>query len=237
LGVELLIALSVFALACIVAIVRTVEQLPSRPSRRRSSDRDGPRGKVRKVRVEPGVVVGRRPGIKVKAEVQVDGAKYKVLEYRVRFRHPNGVPVMAHASRYYGPGGELVARARTRPLANDPARYPDLWLFLPYTAFELAGGVHELEVQFDLELEGRWFAGGKVMSHLDLPAQAAIAAPASAVEFAIVATGTDQAALCPVCSVAVTEDPHPCPRCETIHHLDCWEYNEGCTTYGCAGAD
>jgi hypothetical protein len=24
-----------------------------------------------------------------------------------------------------------------------------------------------------------------------------------------------------------------CPDCELVHHLDCWEENEGCAVYGC----
>jgi hypothetical protein len=26
-----------------------------------------------------------------------------------------------------------------------------------------------------------------------------------------------------------------CPRCATPHHADCWEYNRGCSIYGCTG--
>lgn len=38
---------------------------------------------------------------------------------------------------------------------------------------------------------------------------------------------------CPVCGESVGAAPTPCPRCDTPHHFDCWEYNEGCGVYGC----
>lgn len=39
---------------------------------------------------------------------------------------------------------------------------------------------------------------------------------------------------CVVCRTPLPDDPHLCPRCETPHHLDCWEYTGGCAIYGCA---
>lgn len=42
--------------------------------------------------------------------------------------------------------------------------------------------------------------------------------------------------ICQVCGDPV--DPskgYNCPVCNTIHHLDCWEYLGTCSTYGCTG--
>ena len=42
------------------------------------------------------------------------------------------------------------------------------------------------------------------------------------------------AALCQVCGELVKlEAAKCCPRCDTAHHHDCWEYMGGCSIYGC----
>jgi hypothetical protein len=39
--------------------------------------------------------------------------------------------------------------------------------------------------------------------------------------------------VCPVCGHGV-EGGHPCPRCRTPHHEDCWTYMGGCAIFGCS---
>jgi hypothetical protein len=39
---------------------------------------------------------------------------------------------------------------------------------------------------------------------------------------------------CPVCGHAVEGGGHPCPRCSTPHHEDCWKYSGGCAIFACA---
>jgi len=46
---------------------------------------------------------------------------------------------------------------------------------------------------------------------------------------------------CPVCACPIEENDGECggnvkicPACDTPHHNDCWEYNEGCAIYGCS---
>lgn len=43
------------------------------------------------------------------------------------------------------------------------------------------------------------------------------------------------AAICPVCSCDVGEgDVVACPRCDTLHHVDCWSWvGERCAIFGC----
>jgi len=41
---------------------------------------------------------------------------------------------------------------------------------------------------------------------------------------------------CQVCGTAIEGAHVKCLRCESPHHVDCWEFNEGCSTYGC-GSD
>lgn len=40
---------------------------------------------------------------------------------------------------------------------------------------------------------------------------------------------------CLVCRDALETDLITCPKCATPHHAQCWDYNRGCSTYGCRG--
>jgi hypothetical protein len=54
-------------------------------------------------------------------------------------------------------------------------------------------------------------------------------------ELNIIEVSTDAAgAHCPVCATSLTgEDNISCPRCNTLHHKDCWDFNGTCAVYGC----
>jgi len=48
-----------------------------------------------------------------------------------------------------------------------------------------------------------------------------------------VSTETSEAH-CPVCATSLAkEETVACPRCETLHHKDCWEFNGACAVFGC----
>lgn len=42
-----------------------------------------------------------------------------------------------------------------------------------------------------------------------------------------------RSAVCPVCGEPLHGDKLFCSQCHTPHHRDCWEYVDGCATYGC----
>ena len=42
---------------------------------------------------------------------------------------------------------------------------------------------------------------------------------------------------CKVCGEAIFFNRIHCARCETPHHLDCWEYSTGCSVYACGCRD
>lgn len=44
-----------------------------------------------------------------------------------------------------------------------------------------------------------------------------------------------EAKTCPYCMMTLRPNDHikVCPKCGIPHHMDCWEENGGCTTYGC----
>lgn len=39
--------------------------------------------------------------------------------------------------------------------------------------------------------------------------------------------------ICQVCGTEIGAKCQPCPKCETPHHPECWEFTHGCSTYGC----
>jgi len=41
---------------------------------------------------------------------------------------------------------------------------------------------------------------------------------------------------CQVCGEELGQDLVACRSCATLHHRDCWDYNRGCSTYGCRPA-
>jgi hypothetical protein len=40
---------------------------------------------------------------------------------------------------------------------------------------------------------------------------------------------------CQLCGDAIEAAGHPCPYCGVPHHVECWDFHGGCTTYGCPG--
>lgn len=38
---------------------------------------------------------------------------------------------------------------------------------------------------------------------------------------------------CPVCGQSLSKPISSCASCHTPHHAECWEYNEGCSIFGC----
>lgn len=57
----------------------------------------------------------------------------------------------------------------------------------------------------------------------------------------ILVTSVTQSPLarCPICRDQIPSDSGQtiaCPQCGTIHHQECWKYNQGCGAYGCGGS-
>src|SRR5262245_47422034 len=51
--------------------------------------------------------------------------------------------------------------------------------------------------------------------------------------------GTGRAAgNCPICQTAIesTDQYVTCPKCDQVHHQECWREIGGCSTYGCEQA-
>ena len=42
---------------------------------------------------------------------------------------------------------------------------------------------------------------------------------------------------CPVCASQIDGEVHACERCDTPHHVDCWEYAGGCAIFGCVPSE
>ena len=45
--------------------------------------------------------------------------------------------------------------------------------------------------------------------------------------------GAGAPSVCQVCGEAIRGDHVACMKCDTPHHLDCWQYTGQCSTYGC----
>ena len=44
--------------------------------------------------------------------------------------------------------------------------------------------------------------------------------------------------VCPVCMEVVSEGKaRVCPRCGTVHHVECWDFQGGCGRYACEGQE
>jgi hypothetical protein len=50
--------------------------------------------------------------------------------------------------------------------------------------------------------------------------------------------GPPTGATCPICQTDILggEATHCCPRCQQVHHRECWQEVGGCSTYGCEEA-
>jgi RNase P subunit RPR2 len=48
----------------------------------------------------------------------------------------------------------------------------------------------------------------------------------------------DAAVTCPICQTTIRADESAirCPKCDQVHHSECWLENSGCGTYGCTCA-
>lgn len=58
-------------------------------------------------------------------------------------------------------------------------------------------------------------------------------APLAEDAFEVLAATAAGEARCKICGEAIEHEVIRCRRCETPHHLACWEYNDGCSVYGC----
>lgn len=75
------------------------------------------------------------------------------------------------------------------------------------------------------------FLGSSAPSPPLAPAVSTAPVPAPATTGPVVGT-------CPICQSAITEgeDVLRCPRCDQVHHRECWAEVGGCSTYGCEEA-
>lgn len=189
---------------------------------------------VDKVVVEPVTRLGNREGIKVVATVRVEEGFGVRLRYRVEFTHPDGSPVAARAARYKSASGAVASEALTRPIENDPAVFPGLWIFLPFGAFDLPPGLHDLVVRFSLALGAEPVAEGRAAFSIVHPGAPELERSRVDPE-AMSITGAGERLLiqCRVCNEGLKGLAYLCPSCAAPHHLDCWQYNQGCSVYGC----
>jgi hypothetical protein len=52
----------------------------------------------------------------------------------------------------------------------------------------------------------------------------------------VAAPASGKGTQCQVCGSELDRDLVSCGACATPHHRECWDYNRGCSTYGCRRA-
>ncbi len=207
-----------------------------------------PRIGIRDLRVEPVTRLGKRSGVKLVARVRVEGGRGQPLVYQAGFRLPSGVPVRSEASHYRDDQGRLRASARTAPLAHDDAAFDDLWIFVPFGAFALAAGTHDLDALLELSAGPEATASARCRFLLVQPEAGAARAPdapgpgpdddqGQEPTLEVTGVGLSGPIGCGVCHSEVVGAAWVCPRCRAVHHQDCWSFNRGCSTYGCGEGD
>ena len=68
------------------------------------------------------------------------------------------------------------------------------------------------------------------------PIRALPSPPSEPLALAAMAVGAGEDQVCQVCGEPLADGDRAlvrCTLCETPHHAECWEYFEGCSTYGC----
>lgn len=206
---------------------------------------------------------GRR-GLAVHVGVGLDRHAGAPLEMTVRVRGPDGHYLASTLAAYRGPFGELVRQHRTQPVRNQPARFPDLWVYFPTRTLPLSRWAAPVELVAEVLLTSR----GAVLLEHDLPITFVpdpedlpllISRPASrpapdattqggppqptATDPDLSVSGVDllgdggpaEDLVCQICGGELGEDAVPCSGCQTPHHGDCWEFMGRCSTYGCEG--
>jgi hypothetical protein len=102
-----------------------------------------------------------------------------------------------------------------------------LWpLSVPFYFYQLArlGGRIRRELRRDREEA----AAPKWPLSVEAPPR-----PTEGIEFPRTASAPG---VCPVCMEVVSEgEARVCPRCGTVHHIECWDFQGGCGRYACEG--
>lgn len=107
----------------------------------------------------------------------------------------------------------------------------------PLGALELVATGEDLEVTALVRI----FDGEVVRASREVP----VVIPCTASHFpalvvdpagvAVVAVDRGTAGRCRVCGDDLEGPQRRCALCDTPHHPECWEYNAGCSTFGCRG--
>lgn len=181
------------------------------------------------------------------------------IEIIARLRGPDGRYLRGDLRNYRGDLGEVRTKFVTAPLKNTVARFEKIWMFCPLRALGLPPGTDEV----DLSAEFVIGVDGKVEAEVDLPirfrplpedfphllpgATAPVAGgvtaddPADPTGVTFVSADAPAEAghasrACPICGdLLATDLVVRCSLCDSPHHHECWEYNEGCSTYACEG--
>lgn len=184
---------------------------------------------------------------------------YLLLNLAVRTREPRSLDIVV---RLVGPDGQYLQagssahrgfRDRYRytlelPYVNGTVvHFPDLEVHVPLEGVDLPppNPVDPLRAEVDLVVGQDTVSLARVEQRFRFPAKSSHQArgpaePLAEGELVILAAAPVLElgpGACPVCGaeLGTGEPERRCPECETPHHLACWRFAHGCSTFGCTG--
>lgn len=193
---------------------------------------------IRECRVGHVVLRGRRA---VQIRVEVDPAELERgarVETSVVLRSPRGECLKARNEHYRDPQGNFRVSQVSEPYNTAVHQELTVRLVFPLTALDLVATGEAMEVTVETTV----FDGQEVVGRARTPLAFVLSAEdfppleIDATGILVTSSGPTAAANCMVCGDALDGTTVRCPACEVPHHEDCWQYNGGCSTYGCHGA-
>jgi hypothetical protein len=160
------------------------------------------------------------------------------VEITVQLRTPQGAWLRGRRPPFQDPQGRFRAAQVSPPYdTSSEGDALEVALAFPFGALDLLATGEDREVVAEVHV----FDGEEVVARQELdlvvPCRASIF-PSLEVDAAgvdLVAVSRPEVATCRVCGDELAGPVRACPACDTPHHPECWEYNAGCSTFGCRG--
>jgi hypothetical protein len=169
------------------------------------------------------------------------------LDLVVRLVGPDGNYLQAGASSHRGYRDRYRFAEKLPFVPGTVSHYPDLEVHVPLTGVELPRDDWSAPLRAEVDLVAGTHTErlARVERRFRRPALSSHRAP-EAVEplgegelviLAVAAVLELGPGECPVCGgeLGRGEPERRCPECDTPHHLDCWRFAHGCSTFGCTG--
>lgn len=180
-------------------------------------------------------------------ELAVRTDEPRTLDLEVRLVGPDGDYLQAGASPHRGYRDRFRYRHSLPYVPGTVSHYVDLEVHVPLLGVALpeVGRGPPVRAEVDLVAGTERVRLARVEQRFRRPPVSSHRAPEALEplaegELVILAAAPEVApdpAMCPVCGaeLGTGEPERRCPECDTPHHLDCWRFAHGCSTFGCTG--